>query len=59
MQVILKAEMTPEEAAVICKIIGPTSIDSRRTDFNLTEKETYIAEDIYAVLSKNVGGHNE
>lgn len=59
MQVILKAEMTLEEAAVICKMIGPTSIHSRKTDFNLTEKETYIAKDIYDVLSKNVGGHNE
>jgi hypothetical protein len=47
----IEVRMSSEEAKVICKMIGPTSAGSRKVDFNLTEKETNIAESIYNDLS--------
>lgn len=54
-----KLEMTSEEITVIVKIIGPTSHDSRKTEFNLTDEESNIAENIYDVLSNIVGDGND
>lgn len=55
----LHVEMSLEEVEVITKMIGPTSVDSRKKDFDLTEKQTRLAEEIYDTLSNVIEEIND
>ena len=62
MQVIdqsLIVEMVREEAEVLVKMIGPTTIKSRMEEFGLTEDQSQIAHKIYIALSDCIGEDDE